>query len=89
MVRPVKELPARDMAMVCHLRGLHLAPLPLMARSGGRPSLNALCREFVAGMQAGLPSTVSTIVRTASKLKVRGGRGLPLTAPIVRHDDGH
>ena len=35
----------------------------------GRPSLNALAAAFVVGLQAALPSTVPTLLRTALKLQ--------------------
>lgn len=71
VVKPVKDISGRDLAMVCHFQRLQLAPPAEVAHVGGLSSINALCRDFVEGMQAGLPSAVSTIVRTASKLKVK------------------
>lgn len=122
VVLPVKDLAARDLALVCHFRQLPLAPLPLLP-SPGKPSLNVLADDFADAMQvarlfrhcqmlladdthegavcmcpwpakhplatqvttrmneenfkqvwaclqAGVPSAISTIVRTALKLEV-------------------
>lgn len=48
IVLPVKEVAARDLALVCHFKGLPVVPL---LPSLGKPSLNVLAGEFVATMQ--------------------------------------
>jgi len=56
--------------MCHHKRCSVLAPLGKPLRARDKPSINRIAAEFVAGMQAALPSVVPTILRTASKLKV-------------------
>lgn len=72
VICPVRDLPMKDLAMLCHWLGAHPAqPLPpqRIAR-GQKASLNSLAEGFVAGLQSALPSTVPTILRTALKLQV-------------------
>lgn len=72
MVCPVRDLPAKDLALLCHHRHCAtLAPPGRPPQPRDKPSINRISAEFVAGMQAALPSTVPTILRTASKLKVQ------------------
>lgn len=71
-VCPVRDLPAKDLALFCHYKRCPiLAPPGKLPRARDKPSINRISAEFVAGMQAALPSTVPTILRTASKLKVK------------------
>lgn len=73
MVCPARDLPAKDLALLCHHRRCAvLAPPGRPPQPRDKPSINRISAEFVAGMQAALPSTVPTILRTASKLKVGG-----------------
>lgn len=72
VVRPVRDCAARDLALACRMWRLGTAPRaralnPRAPR--GRPSLNALAAAFVVGLQAALPSTVPTLLRTALKLQ--------------------
>ncbi|BDA44890.1 Cytoplasmic tRNA 2-thiolation protein 2 [Coccomyxa sp. Obi] len=70
VICPVRDLPIKDLAMLCHW--LHAAPMQpprLQRRARGKASLNALAEHFVAGLQSTLPSTVPTILRTALKLQ--------------------
>ena len=70
-VCPVRDLPAKDLALLCHYKRCPvLAPLGRPPRARDKPSINRISAEFVAAMQAALPSTVPTVLRTASKLKV-------------------
>ena len=72
MVCPVRDLPAKDLALLCHhSRCATFAPPGRPPQPRDKPSINRISTEFVAGMQAALPSTVPTILRTASKLKVQ------------------
>ena len=71
-VCPVRDLPAKDLALFCHYKRCPvLAPPGQPPRARDRPSINRISAEFVAAMQAALPSTVPTVLRTASKLKVK------------------
>ena len=72
VICPVRDLPMKDLAMLCH----HLGAAPVLPprppqRARRKASLNTLAEGFVAGLQSALPSTVPTIVRTALKLQVR------------------
>lgn len=58
----------RELAMLCHYQGLPVAA-PLYSPSSSKPSINTLSEEFVARLQANVPSSVSTILRTACKLQ--------------------
>ena len=69
VILPARGILARDLALLCHYRGLPLAPRPALAPAG-KPSVNAMAAAFVAGLQENLPSAVSTIHRTAGKLQV-------------------
>ena len=70
-VCPVRDLPAKDLALLCHYKRCPvLAPPGRPPRTRDKPSINRISAEFVAAMQAALPSTVPTVLRTASKLKV-------------------
>ncbi|KAK9908356.1 hypothetical protein WJX75_006558 [Coccomyxa subellipsoidea] len=70
VICPVRDLPMKDLAMLCH----HLGAAPVLPprppqRARRKASLNTLAEGFVAGLQSALPSTVPTIVRTALKLQ--------------------
>lgn len=69
VVLVAKGLLSRDLALLCHYRGLQLAPRPTLTASG-KQSVNAMAAVFVAGLQEDLPSAVSTIRHTAGKLQV-------------------
>lgn len=102
VVRPVRDCAARDLALACRTWRLGTAPRaralnPRVSR--GRPSLNALAAAFVVGLQAALPSTVPTLLRTALKLQAfpfnqmpgageLGGRGGGSTAAAELAEDG-
>ena len=67
---PARDLPAKDLALLCHHRRCATVAAPgRPLRPRDKPSINRISAGFVAGMQAALPSTVPTILRTASKLK--------------------
>lgn len=69
VVLVAKGILSRDLALLCHYRGLLLAPRPTLTTSG-KQSVNAMAAVFVAGLQEDLPSAVSTIRHTAGKLQV-------------------
>jgi Cytoplasmic tRNA 2-thiolation protein 2 len=72
-IMPLRDQPARDLALLCHLKRLPLAPPPrsLLRRRAPPATINSLAAAFVERLQAGVPSSASTILRTASKLQVR------------------
>lgn len=65
VVLPVKDIAARDLALVCHFRQLPLVPTPPLLPSPGKPSLNVLADEFVNAMQAGINKFSSVHDRVA------------------------
>ena len=70
LIQPVREVGMRELALLCHYQGLPVvAPLNHAAASS-KPSINTLSEQFVARLQANVPSSVSTILRTACKLQV-------------------
>lgn len=87
----MRDLPAKDLALLAHHRRCAVVGPPgRPPRPRDRPSINRVAAEFVASMQATLPSTVPTILRTASKLQVpfQGllqppGRLLKLKVPVA------
>lgn len=55
---------------MCALHRIPLVPPPVLPPTHAKASINTLAAAFVAGLQADLPSSSSTIVRTADKLQV-------------------
>lgn len=68
VIQPVREVGMRELAMLCHFQGLPVAA-PLYSPASSKTSINTLSEQFVARLQANVPSSVSTILRTACKLK--------------------
>ena len=77
MIQPVREVGMRELAMLCHYKGLPVAA-PLYTPASSKASINTLSEQFVARLQANVPSSVSTILRTACKLQVWCARQLLL-----------
>lgn len=59
----------RELAMFCHFQKLPILA-PQHSATASKPSINTLAEHFVARLQATVPSSVSTILRTACKLQV-------------------
>lgn len=70
VIQPVREVGMRELAMLCHYQGLPVAAPLNPAAASSKPSINTLSEQFVARLQANVPSSVSTILRTACKLQV-------------------
>lgn len=70
VIQPVREVGMRELAMLCHYQGLPVAARLNPAVASSKPSINTLSEQFVARLQANVPSSVSTILRTACKLQV-------------------
>ncbi|KAG2424524.1 hypothetical protein HXX76_014405 [Chlamydomonas incerta] len=79
---PMREVTVKEAVFVCRLRGLRPAELPgplllarLAAASSGRHShdprrsINNLASTFIDSLQANLPSTIFTVLRTSSALR--------------------
>ena len=69
LIQPVREVGMRELAMLCHYQGLPVTAPPY-SPAGSKLSINTLSEQFVARLQANVPSSVSTILRTACKLQV-------------------
>ena len=69
IIQPVREAGMRELALLCPYKGLPVAA-PLYSPATSKASLNTLSEDFVARLQANVPSSVSTILRTACKLQV-------------------
>ncbi|KAK9811502.1 hypothetical protein WJX72_004896 [[Myrmecia] bisecta] len=77
-ISPIRDLAVKELALMCHYQRVSLAPLPVLRRSP-KASINALAEAFVANLQATVPSSVSTIVKTALKLQAfPWNAGLPV-----------
>jgi hypothetical protein len=74
IVRPLREMAARDLATFSSMHGLDAWPAqpPPFWRQDSRAaaSLNAVVDKFVTDMQLRLPSTVSTVMRVMDRLEV-------------------
>ncbi|GLI60528.1 hypothetical protein VaNZ11_002523 [Volvox africanus] len=68
VLQPMREVTRKEAVFFCRLRGLQPVQLPYTEASSRR-SINALATSFVDGLQANLPSTLFTILRTAAALK--------------------
>ena len=70
-VSPVRDLTAKDLAMVAHFYGLQTVPAVMIPAYNSQVSINALAEQFIAGLTGGMPSTVYAVLSTACKLVVR------------------
>uniref|UniRef100_A0A061RKW5 Cytoplasmic tRNA 2-thiolation protein 2 n=1 Tax=Tetraselmis sp. GSL018 TaxID=582737 RepID=A0A061RKW5_9CHLO len=77
-VLPVRDIGAKELALVCRFKRLPLVPFPLHpSPSQASKSIGSLSARFVANLQERLPSSVSTILGTSSKLVPFGFNALP------------
>ena len=67
VLRPLRDSVAKELAFYCHFAGLRLHEKPWRVVQG--TTLNGLSDEFVATLQANLPSSVSTVFRTVEKIQ--------------------
>ena len=84
LIQPVREVGMRELAMLCHYQGLPVAAPLNPAAALSKPSINTLSEQFVARLQANVPSSVSTILRTACKLQVN-----PIYSHSLAYCPGH
>ncbi|OZJ02183.1 hypothetical protein BZG36_04321 [Bifiguratus adelaidae] len=73
ILRPLKDMLAKEIAIYDHSQGLLNSLVPATNFSTMAPptaSIDRATEEFIVGLDRDFPSTVSTIVRTASKLKL-------------------
>ncbi|KXZ55143.1 hypothetical protein GPECTOR_3g293 [Gonium pectorale] len=84
LLYPMREVTLKEAVYMCRLRGLRPAELPqLPAATGARRSINDLANAFIGGLQANLPSTVFTVLRTAAALRPFPFNALDAIAPLA------
>ena len=68
----MRETLGKEVAMYNHIEGIEsCANVNLTTGMNANVSIERITAEFISEMQAGLPSTVSTISRTAFKIPSR------------------
>lgn len=72
-VSPVRDLTAKDLAMVTHFCRLKTVPKVEIPLCGSQMSINTLAEHFIASTAESMPSTVHAVVGTACKLLVSPG----------------
>jgi len=70
-ISPVRELVAKDLAMITHFHHLKTVAKPPIILARNQASINGLAERFIAGLQVGMPSTVHAVLGTACKLQAR------------------
>lgn len=71
-VRPMREFMTKEIALYNFFNSVQTVVMPtLSTMSHSHVSIDRLTEEFVSGLQAALPFTVSTIFRTGDKLSVK------------------
>ena len=71
-IHPLRDCASKETALVCHAHGLHTTHAPGDLDPDGR-SVDGMCRNFVSHLQNRLASTVTTILRAATKLTYGDG----------------
>jgi len=70
ILRPMREFLSKEIAFYNRLNNIEPTVLPnLTTKSTGSASLDRLTEEFIEGLQAEFPQTVSTVFRTGNKLQ--------------------
>lgn len=66
----MREVSSKECAFLCRFNGLPMGDLPsALTHTGPRNSVNQLAATFVESLQQRLPSTIYTVLRTASNLQ--------------------
>jgi len=71
VLRPLRDISAKELSLYDHFHGIDFLSGPNLAT--GKPSLfsiRKLTEEFLVGLQNDFPATLSTVFRTADKMKV-------------------
>lgn len=74
VIHPVRDIVAKELLLTCYLRGIDFVSRPEKDLFGDKTSVKSLCKDFVFQAQDRLPSTVMTVMKTASKLDYNGIR---------------
>ena len=71
IIYPLRDCVSKEIRLICHFHRLqvHHAKADVLSN---KQSLNDLCKDFIFDLQNRLPSTVSTILKTAAKLNYNG-----------------
>jgi hypothetical protein len=68
-LRAMREVTAKECALLCRFRGLPLADAPpALLHAAPRDSVNQLAATFMEGVTAGMPSALFTVLRTTAGL---------------------
>lgn len=71
-IRPMREFMTKEIALYNFFNSVQTVVIPTLATMGqSHVGIDRLTEEFVSGLQADLPFTVSTIFRTGDKLSVK------------------
>ena len=71
-IRPMREFMTKEIALYNFFNNVKTVSIPTLATmSHSHASIDRLTEDFVSGLQADLPFTVSTIFRTGDKLSVK------------------
>ncbi|KAJ9082487.1 Cytoplasmic tRNA 2-thiolation protein 2, variant 2 [Entomophthora muscae] len=69
IIRPMRDNLSKEVALYNHHTQLyHPSIKSILYKTKPKASIDRITEEFIAGLDSGFPSTVSTIVRTANKL---------------------
>lgn len=69
-ISPVRDLAAKDLAMVTHFCQLRTVPKVEIPQYGSQASINTLAEHFIASLSVNMPSTIYAVLGTACKLVV-------------------
>ncbi|KAH9930086.1 uncharacterized protein B0H18DRAFT_995156 [Fomitopsis serialis] len=72
VVRPLRDVGRKECALWARWRDLVIVGKERWPWSGAKQDIGTLTREFITGLEKDYPSTVSTIVRTCTKVEPKG-----------------
>ncbi|KAH9838649.1 uncharacterized protein C8Q71DRAFT_752306 [Rhodofomes roseus] len=72
VVRPLRDVGRKECALWARWRDVTIIGKEPWPWSGAKQGIGALTREFITGLEKDYPSTVSTIVRTCTKVEPKG-----------------
>ncbi|KIL67622.1 hypothetical protein M378DRAFT_73256 [Amanita muscaria Koide BX008] len=89
IIRPLKDVGMKECGVWAWWRGLHV--VGRIRYLGGKHGIGSLTRDFIIGLEADYPSTVSSIARTCAKVTTKeepGGRCAICDRPSERDVEG-
>lgn len=72
VLRPLRDMGRKECAMWVWWNGLHVVGKESRSWLGTKQDIGSLTEDFIMGLEKDYPSTVSTIVRTCSKVAPKG-----------------